>query len=65
VVIFVGSTDAVCVIGMIGVQVQGSVHTGERIYTSAMNDGIAIPESHLPIGSFYTKENTMLGNYAK
>jgi hypothetical protein len=46
---------------MIGVQVEGSVRTGERIYTSSSKSGVAIPESHLPLGSFVMQENTMLG----
>ncbi|XP_031569085.1 uncharacterized protein LOC116303646 [Actinia tenebrosa] len=56
-----GKTDAVCVIGMIGVQVEGSVRTGERIYTSSSKRGVAIPESHLPLGGVIVHDNTLLG----
>ncbi|XP_048583396.1 uncharacterized protein LOC116619128 isoform X2 [Nematostella vectensis] len=56
-----GKTDSVCVIGMVSVQVTGSVQPGERVFTSNEHPGTAIPESHLPVGAFITNRNTLLG----
>ncbi|XP_068741090.1 uncharacterized protein [Montipora capricornis] len=56
-----GQTDIVCVIGMVKVQVMGSVRTGERIYASTDDPGKAIPESHLPLGAFVIRNHTLLG----
>ena len=46
---------------MVKVQVEGTVRVGERIYTSANGAGCAIPESHLPLGAFLTRNHTLLG----
>ena len=54
-------TDTVCVIGMVNVKVIGSVENGERIYASIDKPGKAIPQSHLPVGSFLRKKHTLLG----
>lgn len=59
--LFTGQTDIVCVIGMVKVQVVGSVRTGERIYASTDNPGTGIPESHLPLGAFIVRNHTLLG----
>lgn len=56
-----GQTDIVCVIGMVKVQIGGSVRTGERIYASTDNPGTGIPESHLPLGAFIVRNHTLLG----
>lgn len=54
-------TDIVCVIGMVKVQILGSVRTGERIYASTDYPGTGIPESHLPLGAFIIRSHTLLG----
>lgn len=59
--LFTGQTDIVCVIGMVKVQIVGSVHTGERIYASTDKPGTGIPESHLPLGAFIVRNHTLLG----
>jgi len=56
-----GQTDIVCVIGMVKVQIVGSVQTGERIYASTDNPGTGVPESHLPLGAFIVRNHTLLG----
>lgn len=56
-----GQTDIVCVIGMVKVQIVGSVQTGERIYASTDNPGTGVPESHLPLGAFIIRNHTLLG----
>lgn len=59
--LFTGETDIVCVIGMVKVQIVGSVRTGERIYASTDNPGTGIAESHLPLGAFIFRDHTLLG----
>lgn len=59
--LFIAQTDIVCVIGMVKVQIVGSVLTGERIYASTDDPGKAIPESHLPLGAFVIRNHTLLG----
>ena len=59
--VFTGQTDIVCVIGMVKVQIVGSVRTGERIYASTEDPGTGIPESHLPLGAFIIRNHTLLG----
>ena len=59
--LFSGQTDIVCVIGMVKVQIVGSVQTGERIYASTDNPGTGVPESHLPLGAFMVRNHTLLG----
>jgi len=54
-------TDIVCVIGMVKVQIVGSVRTGERIYASTDDPGTGIPETHLPLGAFMFRNHTLLG----
>lgn len=54
-------TDTVCVIGMVNVKVVGSVQNGERIYASTDHPGKAIPQSHMPVGSFLRKKHVLLG----
>lgn len=48
-------------IGMVKVQVEGTVRSGERIYASMNLPGTAIPESHLPLRTFMSKDHTLLG----
>ena len=55
------ATDTVCVIGIVNVKVVGSVENGERIYASVDRPGKAIPQSHLPVGSFLRKKHVLLG----
>lgn len=50
-----------CVIGIVNVKVIGSVENGERIYASIDRPGKAVPQSHLPIGSFLRKKHVLLG----
>jgi len=59
--LFAGQTDIVCVIGIVKVQIVGSVQTGERIYASTDNPGTGVPESHLPLGAFIIRNHTLLG----
>ena len=54
-------TDTVCVIGIVNVKVVGSVENGERIYASRDRPGKAIPQSHMPVGSFLRKKHVLLG----
>lgn len=54
-------TETVCVIGIVGVKVIGSVENGERIYASIDLPGKAIPQSHLPVGSFLRRKHLLLG----
>ncbi len=56
-----GKTDTVCVIGIVNVKVIGSVENGERVYASIDRPGKAIPQSHLPVGSFLRKKHALLG----
>lgn len=42
-------------------KVLGSVENGERIYSSINRPGKAIPQSHLPVGSFLRKKHVLLG----
>ena len=56
-----GKTDTVCVIGIVKVKVAGSVENGERIYASVDRPGKAVPQSHLPVGSFLRKKHALLG----
>jgi hypothetical protein len=56
-----GKTDTVCVIGIVKVKVIGSVENGERVYASLDRPGKAIPQSHLPVGSFLRRKHTLLG----
>ena len=56
-----GKTDTVCVIGIVKVKVTGSVENGERIYASVDRPGKAVPQSHLPVGSFLRKKHALLG----
>ena len=46
---------------MVNVKVIGSIENGERVYASIDRPGKAIPQSHLPIGSFLRKQHTLLG----
>ena len=54
-------TDTICVIGIVNVKVVGSVENGERIYASNSDPGKAIPQSHMPVGSFLRKKHVLLG----
>ncbi|XP_028411316.1 uncharacterized protein LOC114533890 [Dendronephthya gigantea] len=56
-----GKTDTVCVVGIVNVKVIGSVENGERVYASIDRPGKAIPQSHLPVGSFLRKKHVLLG----
>ena len=42
-------------------KVVGSVDNGERIYASNCDPGKAIPQSHMPVGSFLRKKHVLLG----
>lgn len=53
--------DTICVIGIVNVKVVGSIENGERIYASTDSPGKAIPQSHLPVGSFLRKKHVLLG----
>lgn len=55
------ATDTVCVIGIVNVKVVGCVQNGERIYASVNYPGKAIPQSHLPVGSFLRNRHFLLG----
>ena len=46
---------------MVNVKVIGSVENGERVYASIDRPGKAIPQSHLPVGSFLRRKHTLLG----
>ena len=54
-------TDTICVIGIVNVKVVGSIENGERIYASTDRPGKAIPQSHMPVGSFLRKKHALLG----
>ena len=54
-------TDTICVIGIVNVKVVGSVENGERIYASTTDPGKAIPQSHMPVGTFLRKKHVLLG----
>ncbi|CAB3991426.1 Hypothetical predicted protein [Paramuricea clavata] len=54
-------TDTICVIGIVNVKVVGSIENGERIYASTDTPGKAIPQSHMPVGSFLRKKHVLLG----
>ena len=53
--------DTICVIGIVNVKVVGSIENGERIYASTDSPGKAIPQSHLPVGTFLRKKHVLLG----
>lgn len=59
--LLVVKTDTVCVIGIVNVKIVGSVENGERIYASTDNPGKAIPQTHMPVGSFLRKKHVLLG----
>ena len=56
-----GSTDTVCVIGIVNVNIVGSIANGERIYASRHRPGMAIAQSQVPVGSFLRKKHVLLG----
>ena len=53
--------DRICVTGIVNVKVVGSVENGERIYASPTYPGKAMPQSHMPVGSFLRKKHVLLG----
>ena len=48
-------------IGIVNVKVVGSIENGERIYASTDSPGKAMPQSHMPVGSFLRKKHVLLG----
>lgn len=56
-----GSTETVCVIGLVKVKVLGTVQNGERIYVALHQPGVAIPETQIPLRPMADRRPVLLG----
>lgn len=56
-----GSTETVCVIGVVKVKVVGTVQNGERIYVALHHPGVAIPETQIPLRPMADRRPVLLG----
>ena len=59
--LFEGTTETVCVIGLVKVKVLGTVQNGERIYAAVHQPGVAIPETQIPLRAMADRTPTLLG----
>ena len=58
---FEGTTETVCVIGLVKVKVLGTVQNGERVYAAVHQPGVAIPETQIPLRAMADRTPTLLG----
>lgn len=56
-----GTTDTVCVIGLVKVKVLGTVQNGERVYVSLNKPGVAVPETQIPLRPMADRTPALLG----
>lgn len=56
-----GTTETVCVIGLVKVKVLGTVQNGERVYAAVHQPGVAIPETQIPLRAMAGRTPTLLG----
>lgn len=59
--LFVGTTETVCVIGLVKVKVLGTVQNGERVYAAVHQPGVAIPETQIPLRAMAGRTPKLLG----
>ena len=59
--LFEGTTETVCVIGLVKVKVLGTVQNGERVYAAVHQPGVAIPETQIPLRAMAGCTPTLLG----
>ena len=56
-----GTTETVCVIGLVKVKVIGTVQNGERVYVALDKPGVAVPETQIPLRPMADRTPTLLG----
>lgn len=56
-----GTTETVCVIGLVKVKVMGTVQNGERVYVALDKPGVAVPETQIPLRPMADRTPTLLG----